>query len=172
MEFLKDLFPEGKALTYEELSKAARDKGFEVVNAAGGAYVPKASVETLTGQLNEANNKLKGYDPDWEKKMTADREKLERERMDFAIEQGIRSSKARNVKAVQALIDRDKLKYAGGEVIGLDKQLQDLRKGQDTAFLFEAEAAPKKTGLSHQGGSAGAEKKDSANAALRALFGR
>ena len=71
MEFLKDLFPEGKALTYEELSKAARDKGFEVVNAAGGAYVPKVSVDTLTSQLNEANNKLKGYDPDWEKKMTA-----------------------------------------------------------------------------------------------------
>ena len=36
MEFLKDLFG-GGAMTYEQLSAAAKEKGLQVVNAAGGA---------------------------------------------------------------------------------------------------------------------------------------
>ena len=41
MEFLKTLFEKG-ALTWEQFQQAAKDAKFEVVNAAGGAYVPKA----------------------------------------------------------------------------------------------------------------------------------
>ena len=38
MDFLKELFGD-QALTFDQLSQAAKDKGFEVVNAVGGAYV-------------------------------------------------------------------------------------------------------------------------------------
>ena len=48
MEFLKELFPEGQALTYDQLAQAAKGKGFEVVNAAGGAYVPKSQYDLIT----------------------------------------------------------------------------------------------------------------------------
>ena len=175
MDFLKELFGD-QALTFDQLSQAAKDKGFEVVNAAGGAYVPKATFDTVNGQLGEANAKLEGYDPEWKTKAEQARQQLETERMNSAIEAGVKAAKAKNAKAVIALLDRDKLKYAGGEVIGLDKQLADLQKGEETAFLFEQEPA-RKTGISHQngtevGGGAADARKDEANRALRALFNR
>ena len=171
MEFLKELFGD-QALTFDQISQAVKDKGFEVVNAAGGAYVPKATYDTVNCQLGEANKKLEGYDPEWKTKADAARQALEAERMEDAIKNGVRKAKARNVAAVVALLDRDKLKFAGGEVIGLDKQLADLQKDEGTAFLFEQEPA-KKTGISHQnGGEGAADKKEAANDALRALFNR
>lgn len=45
MEFLKTLFEKG-ALTWEQFQQAAKDAKFEVVNTAGGAYVPKADLDT------------------------------------------------------------------------------------------------------------------------------
>ena len=179
MEFLKDLFGE-QALTYDQLSKAVKEKGFQVVNAAGGAFVSKADsdnlssqVTTLTAQLGEANKKLEGYDPTWKEKAETERKKLESQQFDFALEKAIGAAKPRNAKAVMALLDREKLNFAGGEVIGLDKQLDGLKKGEDTAFLF-AEDRPMRTGLSHQGAHevGGDDKKEAANEAFRSIFGR
>lgn len=178
MEFLKDLFG-GQPMTYEQLETAARGKGLQVVNAAGGAYVPKADIDglngqidTLTGQLGEANKKLEGYDPNWKTQADAESKKLEAQRNEFLLDKALSGAKAKNATAVKSLLDREKLSFAGGEVIGLDKQLTDLRKGEDTAFLFEQET-PKKTGVTHQGGTeGGTDKKEEANAALRALFGK
>lgn len=178
MEFLKELF-NGGALTYDQLAAAAKSKGYSVVNAAGGAYVPKSDLDglsgqitTLTGQLNEANKKLEGYDPNWKQQAEADRRKLEAMQFDFALEKGISAAKPRNVRAVAALIDREKLKFAGGELIGLEKQLDELKKGEDTAFLFAAEEPSRiKTGMSHENNGDGApDKKDAANDALRSFF--
>ena len=123
----------------------------------------------LNGQLSEANKKLEGYDPEWKVKVEGEQRKLEAMQFDFALEKGIGAAKPRNAKAVMALIDRDKLKFAGGELIGLDKQLDDLKKGEDTAFLF-AEQEPQKTGMSHRGSEGSDNKTEAANAALRAVF--
>ena len=40
MEFLKELF-NGGSLTYDQLSAAAKSKGYSVVDIAGGVYAPK-----------------------------------------------------------------------------------------------------------------------------------
>lgn len=176
MEFLKELFG-GGSLSYEQLTAAAKEKGFSVVNAAGGAYVSKADadnlqaqVATLTGQLSDANKKLEGYDPEWKSKAEADRRLLEKQQFDFALERGVGAAKPRNVKAVLAQLNMDKLKFADGEVIGLEKQLEELKKREDTAFLF-AEEPTVKTGMSHQNNGDGApDKKDAANDALRSIF--
>ena len=169
MEFLKELF-NGGALTYEQLETAAKEKGFSVVNSAGGAYVPKDQVDTLTSQLSAANKKLEGYDPEWKTKAEAEQRRLEAMQFDFALEKGVGAANPRNAKAVMALIDREKLKFAGGELIGLEKQLEELKKGEDTAFLF-TQTEKLKTGLSHQNNGDGApDKKDAANEALRSIF--
>ena len=177
MEFLKELF-NGGSLTYDQLSAAVKSKGYSVVDIAGGAYAPNSDIDglngqiaTLTGQLNEANKKLEGYDPDWKAQAEADRKKLEAMQFDFALEKGITAAKPRNAKAVAALIDREKLKYAGGELIGLDKQIEDLKKSEDTAFLFEQEQPKGKTGMTHQNNGEGSpDKKEAANDALRSIF--
>lgn len=178
MEFLKDLF-NGGALTWDQLAQAAKDKGVRAVDAAGGAWVPKADLDaaqgqiaTLTGQLGEANKKLEGYDPTWKDKADAARKELEAQQFDFALERALAEAKPRNVKALLPFLDREKLTMAGGEIIGLDKQLEALKKGADTAFLFEAEQ-PRRTGLSHQyGGEGSPDTKEMANEALRSLFGK
>lgn len=178
MEFLKDLF-NGGSLTYDQLSQAAKDKGIQAVDAAGGGYVPKADLDAvqgqlsaLTGQLGEANKKLEGYDPTWKVKAEEARKELEAKQFNFALERGVAAAKPKNVKAILPFLDREKLTLVDGEVIGLDKQLEALKKGADTAFLFEAEQ-PRRTGLSHQyGGEGSPDTKEMANAALRSLFGK
>lgn len=178
MEFLKELFGSGP-LTYDQLAQAAKDKGIQVVDVSGGAYVPKADLDnvqgqltTLTAQLGEANKKLEGYDPTWKDKAETARKELEAQQFDFALERALVAAKPRNVKALLPFLNRDKLTMAGGEIIGLDKQLEALKKGEDTAFLFETEQ-PRRTGMSHQySGEGSPDTKDMANAALRSLFGK
>lgn len=180
MEFLKELFGD-QALTYDQLAKAAKDKGIEAVNAAGGAYVPKgdvdnlnATIATLKSQAEDANKKLEGYDPTWKTKAEEAERKLQAQEFDFALDKALTSAKAKDPVAIKAHLDRDKLSYVQGKIIGLDEQLAPLRKGEVTSAYFEPEVKIK-TGISHQGGkevgSTGNDKKDEANAALRALFG-
>lgn len=171
MEFLKELFGD-QALTFDQLSEAVRGKGLQVVDASGGAYVPKDQADALAAQLGEANKKLEGYDPTWKEKAEAAQQKLEAQQFSFALEKAVSTARPRNVQAVMALLDRDKLTFAGGEVIGLEKQVEALKKGADTAFLFE-EPRPVKTALSHQNAHevGGSDRKEAANEALRAVFG-
>lgn len=62
---------------------------------------------------------------------------------DYAIENGIRDYKARNVKAVKALLDGSKITYENETLGGLTEQLDALKAGEDTSFLFgEAQPAP------------------------------
>ena len=129
MEFLRELFGD-QALTYEQLHQAVQSRGFDVVNAQGGAYVPKSQVDTLQGSLLAANKKLEGYDPEWKEKAAAEQQKLEQQKMDFAIESAVARAKPEKKK--------------------------------------------KQTGMSHEGGhevGKDENKKERANAALRAAFG-
>ena len=54
----------------------------------------------------------------------------------YAIESGVRDAKAKNVKAVMALLDMEKITFADGALTGLTEQLENLQKGEDTNFLF------------------------------------
>lgn len=172
MEFLKELFGDGQALTYGQLAEAVQTRGMQVVDAAGGAYVPKEQVDALTGRLGEVNRKLEGYDPTWKEKAEAARRDLEAQQFNFALERALLEAKPRHVQAVLPFLDREKLTLAGGEVLGLDKQVEALKKRADTAFLFE-ESQPMRTGMSHQNAHevGGGDKKEAANEALRGLFG-
>ena len=150
------------------------DSAVEAVMAEYGKSKQQfeSQVSTLKNQLTEANGKLEGYDPSWKQKAENAQKELERQQFDFALERAVSAAKPRNAKAVMALLDRDKLTFAGGEIVGLDKQLTALKDGEDTAFLF-ADDKPRKTGLSHQGGRdvGGDDKKEEANNALRSVFG-
>lgn len=172
MEFLKELFGEGQALTYDQLSEAVKAKGLQVVDAAAGAWAPKAQVDTLAAQLGEANKKLEGYDPTWREKAEHAQKQLEAQQFDFALERALSAAQPKNVRAVLPFLDREKLTFSGGEVLGLDKQVEALKKSADTAFLFE-EGQPMRTGMSHQNAHevGGGDKKEAANEALRGLFG-
>lgn len=60
-----------------------------------------------------------------------------------AIESGVRDAKARNIKAVIAQLDISKITYENDELKGLTEQLDALKTGEDTSFLFgEVKSAP------------------------------
>lgn len=60
-----------------------------------------------------------------------------------AIESGVRDAKARNVKAVIAQLDISKITYENDALTGLTEQLEALKTGEETSFLFgEVHSAP------------------------------
>lgn len=65
---------------------------------------------------------------------------------DHAIEGGVRDAKAKNVKAVMALLDMSKITYADDQLSGLTEQLEALQKGEDTSFLFTSDQTPPPAG--------------------------
>lgn len=65
-------------------------------------------------------------------------------RTENAIEAGLREAKAKNAKAVRALLDMDALEYDDekGILKGLSKQLKKLQEAEDSRFMFEQAPEP------------------------------
>lgn len=53
-----------------------------------------------------------------------------------AIENGVRDAKAKSIKAVLAHLDMDKITFENDQLSGLTEQLDALKAGEDTSFLF------------------------------------
>lgn len=110
-------------------------------------------LEAANGQITEANaqiEKFKGMKPDelqaaateWKTKFEqaqADaKAQLETLKFDHALESALTGAKARNPKAVRALLQPDLLKLAeDGTVSGLKEQLEKIQADND--YLFESE---------------------------------
>lgn len=154
MEFLKALFEAG-ALTWEQFSEAVKKAGFEVVNAADGAYVPKADLDAKQQELDTANTTIKGLRETakaWDGK---DPKKLEDNLKDLqikydtdtanirkaaAIDLALTRARARDPQLTRAALNMDEIKIdKDGKVTGLDAQVEGLKK--DKAWLFEDDAA-------------------------------
>lgn len=134
-----------------------------------------ARANGLDTQLTEANKKLEGYDPEWKTKAqqaeTLRNQEIEKIKFGYALSSAIGKSGARNAKTVEALLNRDALKLNGDEIIGLKEQIDSIKK--DNAFLFEEERKPP-IFMTGGGGQPDHEtdRKDAANAAFRAAFGK
>lgn len=154
MDFLKSLFEAG-ALTWDQFAEAAKKAGFEVVNAAGGAYVPKADLDAKQQELDTANNTIKdlretakawdGKDP---KKLEDDLKDLQTKydtdtaniRKTAAIDLALTRARARDPQLTRAALNMDEIKIdKEGAVTGLDAQIEGLKK--DKAWLFEDDTA-------------------------------
>lgn len=113
-------------------------------------------LEGVKVQLSQANEQIAGFKEldiegvkqkaaEWEQKYNQAAEDSAREieqlKFDFALDRELTKAQARNPKAVKALLDRDALKYDKGKIIGLEEQLETLKKNEDSAFLFGS-AAP------------------------------
>ena len=153
MEFLKSLFEKG-ALTWEQFQQAAKDAKFEVVNAAGGAYVPKADLDT---KARAAAKAWDGKDP---KKLEDDLKTLQTKydtdtaniRRDAAIDLALTRAHARDPQLTRAALSMDDIKIgADGKITGLDAQVESLKK--DKAWLFEEDGAGQSGKQGDKGGN-------------------
>lgn len=128
-------------------------------------YVEKAKyseLETVKNQLEESNKTVNKQLEDL-KKNTGDAEALKAEiqkmqdenksketeysnnikklKVDNAIELALIGAKAKNTKAVKALLNLENLEIGeDGKVKGLEDQIKNLTKDEGTAFLFEIES--------------------------------
>ena len=111
-------------------------------------------VETLQGEVKAANDTIAGFkDQDIDSiKASVNEWKTKAEeaeanatkavtalKFDHAVERALASAKAKNSKAVKALLDFDSLKLSDdGELEGITDQLNSIKEEND--FLFESEA--------------------------------
>jgi len=83
--------------------------------------------EALKTQLTQAQEANKTAKSDYENS-------LKKVMLDSKVETALLSAKAKNTKAVRALLDESKISIDGENVLGLNEQLEALKK--DSSYLF------------------------------------
>lgn len=139
-EELKGYIPKARfdevntAKNHAEEQVRERDKQIEGLKAASGdAESLKKQIETL-----QAANKQK------DSEHAAEIKKL---KVDNAVDNALTAAKAKNLKAARALLDLDKADLADdGTVKGLAEQIEKLKAGDDTKFMFDTSGKPKMKG--------------------------
>lgn len=139
------------------------------LNAANGKI---ATLETQAGDTTALNQQIEQLKTDKTNLENELNTKVSQIQKTYAIENGVRDAKARNLKAVMAQLDMDKITYENGELSGLTEQLEALKTGEDTSFLFgDAQAAPAGTHIAtpNAGGATPPTSKTLAEAVSKAL---
>ena len=155
MDFLKTIFGE-KALTYAELESALKDsKEVKLGNLAFGQYVDKGKLDTKITELSTANQTIKDLQDAVKKFDGVDVEKLRGDlttlqtkydadtskiKLESALDLALVGSKAKNIKAVKALLDPGIIKLDGDKLLGIDDQLTKLKT--EASYLFEEQTDP------------------------------
>lgn len=157
---LKELLGED---LYNQVSEKLGEHKVAVVS--DGSYIPKQKFDDKNDELKELKSQLKERDTQLEdlsekakgheelsreleeakrqnqEATQALQQKLDQKTFDFNLEKSLLSAKARNPKAVKALLDTDTIKLAEDEsIIGLDEQLTKLQESDP--YLFDIETAP------------------------------
>ena len=150
---------------------AAEQKKADKIIQERGSYKLKA--ESLETQVNDANTEIQKFKDmdidgikkaadDWKEtaeKAKADADKqISQMKFDYALSAALTGAKAKNAKAVKALLDMDGLKFNDGKIVGLDEQLAQIKADND--YLFESdEPAPEFVkGTNGGSGSVGGKK--------------
>lgn len=155
MDFLKGVISDE---LYAQLETELKGKEVKLANLASGDYIGKEKYEALeiklnnaTEQLGAANAKLEGFDPNWKdtvaeaEKKAAD--KVQQVMFDKALDVSLLSAKAKDIKAVRAMLDLDKIKYDDGKLSGLEEQLESLKESKGWAFGNPDDGVPTGTGM-------------------------
>ena len=156
---------EDLGLTKEQADSVMKINGDDIENAKGTASTEiknlQTEVEGLKTQVGDRDKQLEtlkasaGDNADLKKKIEelqtenatakANHEsELNQLKIDFAVEKALTGAKAKNIKAVKALLELDDAKLdKDGNVKGLAEQIEKLTSGDDTKFLFEAQKQTK-----------------------------
>lgn len=156
---------EDLGLTKEQADSVMKINGDDIENAKGTASTEiknlQTEVEGLKTQVGDRDKQLEtlkasaGDNADLKKQIedlqtenatakATHESELNQLKIDFAVEKALTGAKAKNIKAVKALLELGEAKLdKDGNVKGLDKQIEKLRSGDDTKFLFEAQKQQK-----------------------------
>jgi hypothetical protein len=141
-------------LTDEKIIDAIMDAhGKDIEKQKSAAETAKASADALQSQLAEANKAIEGFKgmdiegvkksaDEWKSKAEQAQAEAAKQiaslKFDHALDSALLGAKAKNAKAVKALLNSNDLKMAeDGSILGLDKQLESIKKDND--YLFESD---------------------------------
>ena len=135
-----------------------------VMKELDGNYVPKARFNEVNTELKQAKDQVKERDSQLEtlKKNVGDSEELKKQiealqndnktkdeahaaeikqiKIDVAVDKALADAKAKNPKAVKALLDLAKAEISDdGTIKGLDAQIKTLSEAEDSKFLFDTD---------------------------------
>lgn len=170
-DFLKNLGIEDKEIINQILDENSADIGRA-----------KGELDTYKTKVSELENEVKSKEKDIENlqkqvgdtkalqdqitQLETDKTNLSNElttkvteiQKSHAIEGAIRDAKGKNIKAIKALLDADKITYEDGVLGGVAEQLENLAKAEDSSMLFgDVVNAPAGTHLNNppSGGNGG-----------------
>lgn len=148
-DFLKNLGIEDNETISKILDENSADIGrakgeldtykTKVTNLENDIKSKETEISTLKTQVADTatlNQKISQLEADKTNLTNELNTKVSQIQKSHAIESGVRDAKARNVKAVIAQLDMDKITFENGELSGLTEQLDALKSGDDTSFLF------------------------------------
>lgn len=150
-EYLKQL-----GLEQDVIDKIMAENGSDIEELKQQLKTAEADKETLSKQIAEANKQIeefKGMDIEGIKKAAEDykskfekaeadgKAKIEKLQFDYALSTALSGAKARDSKAVAALLDMDNLQYDGKEITGLKDQIDRLKT--EKSYLFEGDKTPR-----------------------------
>jgi len=125
-------------------------------------FVPYSRFKELIDDKNELKKQISERDKQLEtlKNSTGDVETLKNTikqlqdeniskiKLDNAIDNALGNAKAKNSKAVRALLDMEKIKFENDNLSGLNEQIEALKEAEDSKFLFEEIKEPAKPSFS------------------------
>lgn len=154
-EFLKSLGIEDKDIIDKIMDENSADIGRakgelqavkDRVTELEGQIAPKdKEIETLKSQVGDTtalNQRISQLETDKTNLTNELNTKISQIQKTHAIEGKIRDVKGKNVKAIMALLDHDKITYDNGELGGLDEQLTALASAEDSSMLFGDAVTP------------------------------
>lgn len=135
----------------------------------------RGQLTAAQNDLTAANQKLEGYDPEWQTKLTQAETNAQAQlsawKREAAIDAALASAGARNAKAARALLDLDKVQLGeDGKLEGLSDQLEAL--GRSDSWLFAPGGTQQAgTGMTTGGehGQGGSAEQDGVTAAFARL---
>lgn len=140
-EQLKGFIPKARfdevnnAKKQAEKDLSERDMQLETLKNSTG------DIETLKNTIKQLQDENKASKEQYEANIS-------KIKLENAIDNALGNAKAKNSKAVRALLDMEKIKFENDNLSGLDEQLKALKEAEDSKFLFEEIKEPTKPSFS------------------------
>ena len=143
-EQLKGFIPKARFDEVNNAKKQAekdlsdRDKQLETLkNSTGDVETLKQTIETLQNENKAAADKYNA--------------ELAEIKLAGAVDTALLGADALNVRAVKALLDMSKIKMDGDVLLGINEQIESLKKAEDSKMLFKAVEVGKQKGPNFAG---------------------
>lgn len=143
-EQLKGFIPKARFDEVNNAKKQAekdlsdRDKQLETLkNSTGDVETLKQTIETLQNENKAAMDKYNA--------------ELAEIKLAGAVDTALLGADALNIKAVKALLDMSKIKMDGDVLLGINEQIESLKKAEDSKMLFKAVEVGKQKGPNFAG---------------------